>query len=260
MPVGGPFGGFPLWLLFGITIVVLLLAVEGGFWLGRYRQRHKKGEQGAHVLALATATMGLLALVLAFTFNLAANRFEARKQIDVDEADAIRTTYLRAGLLPGDRRGAKVRQLLREYVDHRLEAARLGKIAEALGRSEELHRELWKEAEAAGRDQPQSTVVGLFLEALNRTIELHGKRVKVGLRSGIPGALWAALFVVAILNLTAFGYHAGLVETRRSPAVATLVLSLSIVLILTADLDRPLEGAVNVSHQAMIDLQRMMGD
>jgi hypothetical protein len=259
MPVEGPLERLPLGLLFGITIMVLLLAVEGGFRLGGYRQHHSKSENAGHVLALATATMGLLALVLAFTFNLAATRFEARKQIDVDEANAIRTTYLRAGLLPGDR-GGKVRALLREYVDFRLEAAQRGKVAQALQRSEELHHELWKEAEAAGRGQPEATVVGLFIESLNKTIELHARRIKVGIRGGIPEALWAALFVIAILNLAVFGYHAGLVGTRRSPGVATLIASLSIVLILTADLDRPLEGAINVSQQAMIELRRTMGD
>jgi hypothetical protein len=246
-------------LLSGATIVVLLLVVEGGYRLGGYRLRRSGEEHGPHVLALVTATMGLLALVLAFTFGLAATRFDARKQIVVEEANAIETTYLRAGLLPGDR-GTKVRELLRKYVDSRLEAVRLDNVEQALRRSDELHRELWREAEAAGRDRPDSTVVGLFIESLNRTIELHTMRVKVGVRSGIPGVLWVALFVVAALNLAAVGYHAGLVRTRRSPAVMTLVLSLSIVLMLTADLDRPQEGALRVSQQAMIDVRRMMGD
>lgn len=233
--------------------MVLLLAVEGGYRLGGYRRSEQ--EQGAHVLALVTTTMGLLALVLAFTFGLAATSFEARKQMVVDEANAIQTTYLRAGLLPGDR-GARVRRLLRDYVELRLQAVRPDNVEQTLQRSEELHRELWKEAEAAARDQPGSIAAELFIESLNRTIELHAKRVKVAVRGGIPGILWAALFVVAILNLAAVGYHGGLVGTRRSPTIATAVLSLSIVLILTADLDRPQEGALKVSQQAMIDLRR----
>ncbi|WP_437592118.1 hypothetical protein [Sorangium sp. So ce1000] len=130
MPVAGPLDRFPLWLLFGVTIVVRQLAVEGGYRLGGYRLRRSEGEGGAHVLALVTTTMGLLALVLAFTFGLAATRFEARKQIVVDEANAIETTYLRAGLLPGDR-GAKVRELLRDHVELRLEGVRLGNVEHA---------------------------------------------------------------------------------------------------------------------------------
>lgn len=259
MPVGGPLDPFPLWVLSGITIVVLLLAVESGYRLGGYRLRRSGEEHAPHVLAMVTATMGLLALVLAFTFGLAATRFEARKQIVVDEANAIETTYLRAGLLPGDH-GANVRELLRKYVDSRLLAVKPGNVEQARQRSEALHQELWREAEAVGRDRPDSIGVRLFIESLNRTIELHAMRVKVGVRSCIPGVLWAALFVVATLNLAAVGYHAGLVRTRRSPAVVTLILSLSIVLMLTADLDRPQEGALRVSQQAMIDVRRMMGD
>lgn len=259
MPVPGPLDQIPLWLLLGITIVVLVLAVEGGYRLGGYRLRRSEGEGGAHVLALVTTTMGLLALVLAFTFGFAAARFEARKHLVVDEANAIETTYLRAGLLPGDR-GAKVRELLRDYVESRLEGARPGNVEQAVRRSEELHRELWKEAEIAGREHPSSPVVALFIESLNRTIELHTTRVKVAIRSGIPGVLWAALFAVAVLNLMAVGYHAGLIKTRRSPAVATLVMSLSVVMMLTADLDRPQEGALKVSQQAMIHLRHRVGD
>ncbi|APR82764.1 Hypothetical protein A7982_08113 [Minicystis rosea] len=255
--VTGPFDRFPLWLLLGGTIVVLLLAVEGGYRLGGYRRRHSEQEQGAHVLALVTATMGLLALVLAFTFSLAAARFEARKQMVVDEANAIQTTYLRAGLLSSDR-GAKVRELLREYVELRLVPMGADGIEQAMKRSEEVHRELWKEAESAAREQPGSFAVELFIQSLNRTIELHAMRVKVAVRGAIPGVLWAALFVVAVLNLAAIGYHAGMVGTRRSPTIATVVMSLSIVLMLTADLDRPQEGVLNVSQQAMIDLRRTM--
>ncbi|MDI1451685.1 DUF4239 domain-containing protein [Polyangium sp. 6x1] len=259
MPMLGPLDRVPLWLLLGVTIVVLLLSVEGGYRLGRLRRHRTEQEHGPHVLALVTTTMGLLALVLAFTFSFAASRFESRKQMVVDEANAIETTYLRAGLLPGDH-SAKVRGLLREYVDLRLEAVKLGHVEHALQRSEELHRELWKEAEAVGREHPDSNVVELFIEAANRTIEVHATRVKVAVRSGIPGALWAALYVVAVLNLTAVGYHAGLVKTPRSPTLATVVLSLSVVMMLTADLDHPQEGAMRVSQQSMLDLRRMMSD
>lgn len=255
--MAGPLDPLSLWLLFAGTIVVLLFAVEGGYRLGGYRRRRSEQEQGPHVLALVTTTMGLLALVLAFTFSSAASRFEARKQMVVDEANAIQTTYLRAGLLPGDR-GARVRKLLRDYVELRLEAVKPGNAEQTVRRSEELHRELWKEAEATARDEPNSVAAGLFIESLNRTIELHAMRVKVAVRSGIPGVLWAALFVVAVLNLMAVGYHAGLVGTRRSLAIGTVVLSLSIVLMLVADLDRPQEGALRVSQQAMIDLRRTM--
>jgi hypothetical protein len=73
------------------------------------------------------ATLGLLAFILAFTFGLAAARFDTRRQLLLDEANAIGTTYLRAGMLP--ERGQQVRDLLRHYVAARLEAVQPGKLA-----------------------------------------------------------------------------------------------------------------------------------
>jgi hypothetical protein len=101
---------------------------RGGYRLGRTdaadRSRSRAGG------AMVGATLGLIAFMLAFTFGLAAARFDTRRQVLLDEANAIGTTYLRAGMLP-DRREA-IRALLRDYVDTRLEAVRSGKIAEGI--------------------------------------------------------------------------------------------------------------------------------
>jgi hypothetical protein len=127
MPMSGPLDALPLWGLFGATIAIVLLSIEGGRCLGLHRRRRSEEEKEGPVGAIVAATLGLLGLVLAFTFGLAASRFDARRQIVVEEANAIGTTYLRAGLLPIDR-GAKTRMLLSEYVDARLEAAETGDI------------------------------------------------------------------------------------------------------------------------------------
>src|SRR5262245_9052869 len=122
----------PLWGLFAVTLLLVLLAAEGGFRLGVYRSSRSEDEKDATVGALAAATLGLLAFILAFTFGLAAQRFDTRKQLVLDEANSIGTTYLRAGMLP--ERREEIRSLLRQYVDVRLEAARTGNVAEAVRR------------------------------------------------------------------------------------------------------------------------------
>ncbi len=100
MPVSGPLDYLPVWGLFGATVVVVLLAIEGGHRLGQFRRRRSEEEKEAPVVGIVGATLGLLGFVLAFTFGLAASRFNDRRQIVVEEANAIGTTYLRAGLLP----------------------------------------------------------------------------------------------------------------------------------------------------------------
>lgn len=257
MQSAGPLDSLPLWGLYVATVVIILLAVEGGQRLGKYRRQHPEQELEAPVSVMVGATLGLLAFILAFTFGLATSRFDIRRGFVVDEANAIGTAYLRAGLLSEPYR-TEVRNLLREYVDVRLDLVRPGKAEEAMHRSDELHGRLWSQAVAVGEKNPSSIVAGLFIGSLNEVIDLHAKRVNLGLRTRVPGTIWAALYFVAILATGAVGYHAGLTGTRRSLAVLALVLAFSAVMMLIVDLDRPLEGGLKVSQQAMIDLRNSL--
>ncbi len=247
----------PLWGVFGVTVLIVLIAIEGGYQAGKARRLRSADEKEAPVGAIVAAALGLLGLILAFTFSLAASRFDARRQMVVEEANAIGTTYLRAGLLP-DGRGARIRKLLAEYVDARLEVVQTGAVELVLRRSDEIHRQLWKEAEAVGLENPNSIVVGLFIQALNETIDVHSKRVLVGLRSRLPNVLWGALYLVTAVTMMGMGYLEGLSKSRRSFAIVVLVLAFSVIITLIADLDRPQDGLLTVSQQAMTDLRSMM--
>jgi len=197
-----------------------------------------------------------LAFMLAFTFGMASTRFDTRKSLVLDEANAIGTTYLRAAMLP--ERRDEVRDLLRDYLDTRLEAVRSGRIAEGLARVDDLQAQLWAHAVSVAQQHPDSIVVGLFVEALNEVFDLHAERLAAGLRNRIPGAIWVGLLVLAILSLASMGYHSGLVGTSRSLAVIAVAVAFSAVIVLVVDLDRPQEGSLKVSQQALIDLRQSM--
>jgi hypothetical protein len=188
---------------------------------------------------MGAAALSLLAFTLAFTFALAATHLDARQQFIADEANAIRTTYLRSAFLPEPQRST-FRGILRGYLEARLEAAQVRK--EDLVGSQRLHAHLWAEAGAAVQNEPSSTLAGGFIDSLNEVINLHAKRVQATLRSRIPGVIWATLYFVASLAMAGIGYHEGLTSRRRSPAVVILVLTFSAVIYLIADLDRPQEG------------------
>ena len=256
METNGPIDALPLWGLFISILLVVLLSVECGYRLGKYRRSRQEQEKEAPVGTMVGATLGLLAFVLAFTFGLAAARFDARRQVLLDEANAIGTTYLRAGMLP--ERGEEIRGLLRDYVRTRLDAIQSGNVAEGVRRSENIQNQLWTEAEGVGTKNPNSILVGLFVQSLNETIDLHAKRVQAGLRSRIPGAIWLGLFAVAALSLATMGYHAGLSGTLRSLAIVAVAVTFSVVIELIADLDRPQEGVLRISQQALLDVQRSM--
>ncbi|MGD9635129.1 MAG: hypothetical protein AB7G28_01550 [Pirellulales bacterium] len=255
MIYNSPLDYLPLWMMFVATVGVVLVAVEIGYQLGRYRRTHAP-ETDAPVGAMVGATLGLLAFILAFTFGLAASRFDERRRTVLDEANAIGTTYLRAGTLDEPER-TETRRLLREYVDLRLSAIEQGKIEPLLPESARLHNQLWSQAEAAAR-KDRSDVTGLFLESLNQTIDLHATRLMVGLRSRIPLTIWGALYSVALLTMATMGYQEGLSGTRRSIASLAVVIIFSIVMLLIVDLDRPLEGQLRTSQQPLIDLQKSM--
>src|ERR1041385_7806559 len=112
MQNNGMLDALPLWGLFIVILLVVLLSVECGYRLGQYRRSRSEQEKETPVGTMVGATLGLLAFILAFTFGLAAARFDARRQVLLDEANAIGTTYLRAGIIP--ERGEQIRGLLQE--------------------------------------------------------------------------------------------------------------------------------------------------
>jgi hypothetical protein len=241
-------------LFIGIVLVVLL-SVEAGYRVGRARARHVE-EKETPVGEMVAATLGLLAFILAFTFGLAANRFDTRRQLLLDEANAIGTTYLRAAMLP--ERGDELRALLRDYVDTRLELVKPGKLAAGIRRSEDLQNRLWALTVPIARKNPGSIVVGLFIQSLNDVIDLHAKRLTAGVRNRIPFAIWAALYGISIFSFAAMGYHSGLTGTNRSLVILAVAVTFSVVIGLIADLDRPQEGILTVSQEALLDLRQSM--
>jgi hypothetical protein len=252
-----PLDVVPLWAAFVSTLLLTLVALESGYQFGNWRHKHAAGERDAPVGGMVAAILGLLAFMLAFTFSLAATRFDSRRMTLLDESNAIGTTYLRAQLLPEPER-AESRKLLREYVDVRLQAVQTGSIAEGAVRSEELQGQLWGRAVAAAEKNPASVMTGIYLQSLNEVIDLHAKRMLIGARSRIPVSIWLGLFGLAVIGMASVGYQAGLVATRRSPAMLFLTVAFAGTLLLIFDLDRPYEGLLQVSQQSMVDLQKSM--
>lgn len=257
VPTHTPLDALPLWGVFVFTLVLVLAAVEIGYLGGRRRHRRVTGEKEGPVGAMVGSTIGLLALMLGFTFSFAANRFDVRRTVLIDETNAIGTTYLRADMLPEPHR-TEIRSLLRGYTDMRLEGAKTQDLAGVLKHSDEIQQKLWAHAVALGRESPNSIVVGLFIQTLNETIDIHAKRLMIVTRTRIPTPIWSVLYLVAFISLLGLGYQSAISETSRSPAVFMIAIAFSLVICLVADMDRPQEGAIKLSQQSMVDLQTMM--
>ena len=247
----------PLWGILPLAMFLCLLAVEIGYRLGTWRFHMAVGEKVEPVAAMVASVLGLLAFMLAFTFGLAANRFDERRRVVLEEANAIGTTYLRSSLLPEPQR-TQAAELLRVYTTCRARYIEEHKVDAALKASAELHPQLWSQANAAAQQDPKSIMTGLFVQSLNETIDLHARRVFVGLRSRVPLILWLTLGCLTLLGMGSIGYQAGLSGTHRSPEMLALAVAFSSVLFLIVDLDRGHEGLLTVNQQAMTDLAKMM--
>ena len=257
MQAGGIIDGLPLWALYIMTIAIVLISAEAGWRLGNRRRQRPDHEENAPVGAVVGATLGLLAFLLAFTFGMAASRYDTRKQLVLQEANAIGTTYLRADLLQEPQR-SNIRNLLREYAALRVQGVSKLMTKDAMAQSGALQDRLWADAVAVGTQSPNSIVGGLFIEALNDTIDLDATRVTAG-RNRIPDSIWLALYAVTILTMAAMGYQFGLTGEHSWPVTILLALVFTAVILLIADLDRPQAGLLKVSQQAMLDLIDKIG-
>ena len=252
------FNEIPLLLFYVITVVIVLLSVVCGLRLASYMRRQEKRGKEAPIGSIVGAMLALLAFILAFTFGMAASRFDARKQLVLDEANAIGTTFLRTDFLSEPQRGES-RKLLKEYVDIRVEAVlQPEKLPQAVLDSEAIHDRLWSQVTALSKQGKDLILLGLYIQSLNEVIDLHSKRVTVGLQYQIPGAIWLMLYCVTILSMAAVGYQFGLTVTSSWLSILLLALSFSAVILLIVDLERSSEGLIKVSQQPMSVLQQKL--
>lgn len=254
-----PLDIFPLWGVFALTIALVLISMEFGFRIGKKRIRSEEDAKNSSTGSIVGAVLGLLAFMLAFTFGMSSQRYDTRRQLLRDEANAVHTAYLRAGFLSEPRR-TEIRSLLREYVEVRLAGVRQSETALAIEKSEEIHNQLWARSVAEGEKNPGSIVVGLYIHTLNDLIDLHALRVQAGLRSRIPPVIILVLYFVAVLAMASVGYLAGLAGRRTRFITWALVLSFSSVMFLIIDLDRPHEGILKVNQQMMLDLRKKLAE
>ena len=237
--------------IFLVSLAIILAASEIGRWLGV----RARGQGGDDVTTLESAVLGLLALLIGFTFAMSLTRFDARRDAVLNEANAIGTTALRARLLPAPH-NTEALKILREYVSVRLEIAhRVVSPAELdalIARSNELQEALWQVAKTVAAKEPGMVPTGLFIQTLNEMIDDQSKRL-TALRSRVPNIVLMALYGAAAIAGAFVGYARGLgARSSRIPAYVIIVL-VSAVILLIQDLDRPRTGFITISQQPMID-------
>lgn len=239
-----PLLGVGVFVLLGLGV---LLGRAGCLWLRRRRGVAEDDGQN-HLLS---AVMGLLALLLGFTFSLALSRYEDRRALVVQEANAIGTTWLRVQLLEEPNRAA-MSQLMRAYLDARIAWSEADN--GALAPSEALQARLWTAMGQAVRTDPSAQLSRATMDAMNQSFDLAGERAAER-EAHVPGRVLGTLMLYAALSMVMLGYTLAAAGGRHWIATGLVLVLLTLALVLILDLDRPRSGGVQVSQQPLIALR-----
>ena len=249
-----------LLLLPGVFFGILLF-IQVGQWLGTRFAREQTAPALTGFSTISTAIFALLGLMVAFTFSGAASRFDTRRTLTVDEANAIGTAYLRLDVLPATSQ-QPLRDKFRRYTEARIAVYRVLPDVEAskanAARATDLQHEIWADSITALKETPASTL--LVLSSLNAMFDIATTR-SVILNTHIPSIVLATLVVLTLVCSLLIGY--GLPRDRT---VGTLVHSLGFALVVTTtmyvifDLDHPRVGLIRLDYadQALFDVLATM--
>nr|WP_245402631.1 hypothetical protein [Pontibacter sp. E15-1] len=235
----------------------MLLANEVGYRIGHHVKDRLNEDIKKQAGSIHTGILGLLGLLLAFTFNMSMQRYDNRSYAVIKEANAIGTALLRTQLLPSPYDSVTY-SLLQQYVAIRLKASNVD-----LTRFDERHRlnketdslqhAIWRNAMLASDLDARPVTTGYFIAAMNETIDARGERNAI-LERHVPEPILLLLYSIFIASGVLMGYLSGL-GTKRS-YVPTVIMTLLIVLLvfIIIDLDRPRRGLIKIRQDSMVEL------
>jgi len=244
--------------LFLIPFFVVLIPTLIGHRFGIYRRKDQDELQHAPVGTIVGSAFALLAFMLAFTFQIATNRYDARKELLLEEVTNIRTTYLRAGLLKEPMR-SDAKKLLIEYIDIRAELARdTSTLSSALIGSQQILNKLWEYAEELADEDRSSEVYALFTQSVNDLFDNFNQRITMTLEYRIPPLVIWILMIIAFFAMFTIGYQFGISGKGSFRINVFLAIIFGVVMFLISSLDRPEKGLARLNQKPVLSLEKQM--
>jgi hypothetical protein len=242
------------------TVVLLLITAEAGFFVGRRHRNDSVPDGRLQVSMLEGALLGLLGLLIGFTFSMAVGRYDRRQDLVIQEANALGTASLRCDFLPPEARALAVGKL-REYADARLEAFEAGgdsrRFEEAVRKAGRLQSDLWALVREEARAKPTAITSLTLITAMNDLFDL-GEVRRATLDDTVPSSVWVVLYIVAALTSGSLGYGSGLTGRRLTLPTSLVPLLLGILLTLLLDLDHPRHGLIRASQASIIRVRETL--
>ena len=244
--------------LFLIPFLVVLIPIIIGQRYGSWRASQSHDLQSESVGSAVGAAFGLLAFMLAFTFQIAANRYDSRKELLLDEVTNIRTAWLRSGVVPEPIR-SETRELLVEYVNLRVDlASDESKLGSSLARSQQILDKFWESVEILAEQDRSSEMYSLYATSINDLVDNYNQRVTMTLEYRIPSSILAVLFIIAFLSMLALGYQFGISGKGSFRINLLLAIVFATVMFLILALDRPETGITKINQKPMLTLQNQL--
>lgn len=244
------------WVIYLVAIGLIIVGGEVGATLARRERDRPDSDSDRFLASLAAPSIGLLALMIGFTFAMALARYDARRSAVLSEANAIGTAALRGRMLPAPY-DATVAPLFREYaalrVGNRNDSMTSPAVMQAIRRSLDIQEQLWRAGMAAAAANSQVVPAGLFIQALNTMIDVHQERLTAA-RNQVPSVVFLTLEGIAIVAFGFARYGLRLGQVRNRYAMWIMAVMFGSVIILVFDLDRPQNGFITVNQQPLLDL------
>lgn len=246
-----------------LTLTLLLVAIIGGaitagVLLGRYLRKHSDTLREPFGV-LQGALLGVVGLILAFGLSLAVGRYEDRRAAVVAEANAIGTTYLRAQLLAEPERSRSL-ALLREYTDLAIrlshDVPNSSDMKRTAAKESVVQRRLWALAGEALHKAPVASGPRLYVDTLNSMIDMQTVRVS-GLNNRVPGAVLGLEVIGAAIALGLLALYLSVLGRGPTPMLLAGAL-VTMLLLVTFDLDRPVRGLITVPSTPLVTLRASM--
>ncbi len=238
----------PYFLLL-LTFAALWAAARIG--LAFRRRHHAPDEDTEDFTFIVGATLTLLGLIIGFTFSMAVSRYDQRKNLEEEEANAIGTEYVRVDALqPAD--AARIRSLLKLYLDKRISyyvARDEAPLAQVNAETTQLQNQLWSAVITPAKAQP-TPVTALTVTGMNDVLNAQGY-AQAAWWNRIPAAAWILLVTISIFCNLLIGYGVRL-KTELLFLILPIVLSISLFLI--ADIDSPRRGVIHIRAQNLESL------
>ena len=244
-------------LVFVFFFFVLWLSAQAGMFVLQ-RQRKLAEEIHEDFGVILAATLTLLGLIIGFSFSMAVNRYDQRKNLEEAEANAIGTEYVRADLLPAAD-ATKLRALLRNYLDQRVLfyiTHDEQQIRQINARTGQLQTELWSAVLAPPAAQP-TPMVALTVSGMNDVLNSQGY-TQAAWWNRIPIAAWGLMAAIAICCNGMVGFGARHIKAKGI-LLLVLPLILSIAFLLIADIDSPRGGLIHVNPKNLVNLVESLG-